>query len=228
MVSGLEREDMAGGGVAEARGAPRGRGSLSFIWPPHAKSDTQVPLTHRCPTCRTEKPRTAYYRNSRSRTGYSDQCKACRADYQRRYIAKLKEKGGNKPREWKVCPGCHFLLRVDKLFYKHGARGVTSRCKNCLAGGDDQYSRRLRRFYDLTPDDYAAMAADQGWACAICRERPATNRRLAVDHCHKSGKVRALLCQPCNVGIGALRDDPGIMTRAIEYLRMHSPPSDVE
>ncbi len=60
---------------------------------------------------------------------------------------------------------------------------------------------RLRREFGLTIAEYAAMSEGQNHKCAICG-KPETSRRLAVDHCHETGKIRALLCGPCNNHLG--------------------------
>ena len=70
------------------------------------------------------------------------------------------------------------------------------------------------------------MLTEQHGVCAIC-DKPETSlnlkktkvRNLAVDHCHKTGKVRALLCMNCNTGLVAFRDDTDMLTRAIAYLK---------
>ncbi len=59
------------------------------------------------------------------------------------------------------------------------------------------------------------MFAAQEGACAICHR---TDRPLNIDHCHDSGKVRGLLCGPCNRGIGFLEDDVTLLQSAIDYL----------
>ena len=79
----------------------------------------------------------------------------------------------------------------------------------------------LKRLYGITVEQYDAMFAEQGGVCAIC-SRPPGKKRLFVDHCHKTGKVRALLCQGCNAGIGHFADDVGRLLAAVEYLRRHS------
>ena len=58
------------------------------------------------------------------------------------------------------------------------------------------------------------MIQAQGGLCPICRKRPAEH----VDHDHKSGKVRAILCEMCNGGLGQFKDDPATIRRAITYL----------
>jgi hypothetical protein len=68
--------------------------------------------------------------------------------------------------------------------------------------------------YGITPEEYDALVKSQGGACAICGRK----RKLVVDHDHESGKVRGLLCDPCNLMIGRADDDPGALTRAIVYL----------
>jgi len=89
----------------------------------------------------------------------------------------------------------------------------------------------LLRAFGITLADYDRMHAEQDGKCAICRS-PETEmkngklRWLSVDHDHRTGKVRQLLCGACNRGIGKLRDDPELMRRAADYLRKHQGMSD--
>jgi hypothetical protein len=85
--------------------------------------------------------------------------------------------------------------------------------------GNKWYRReeRLKQVYGLSLQDYNAMVAQQGGVCRICKTKPA--RPLFVDHCHASGKVRGLLCHPCNAALGFMRDDPVIAAAATDYLR---------
>jgi len=84
----------------------------------------------------------------------------------------------------------------------------------------------LRRKYGITDEQYDAMLKAQNGACAICK-RPermfigSTRTRLAVDHSHKTGKVRGLLCSTCNTALGAFGEDPERIRKAIEYIRLH-------
>lgn len=85
-------------------------------------------------------------------------------------------------------------------------------------------AQRRRRRYGVTPQQYDAMLARQGNACACCRD-PFTRRcrdtSPAVDHCHASGRVRGILCGRCNKAAGFVRDDPRIAARLVAYLRRH-------
>lgn len=69
--------------------------------------------------------------------------------------------------------------------------------------------------YVLSLEEYEALLTAQAGACAIC----AGPGPLHVDHCHRTGRVRGLLCPPCNKGIGHLRDDPNTLDKAAAYLR---------
>jgi hypothetical protein len=79
----------------------------------------------------------------------------------------------------------------------------------------------LLRKYGLTEDDYSLMLASQNYACAICKSTDPNDRwnRFHVDHCHKSGKVRGLLCTQCNTGLGKFYDNIDSLSEAIRYLK---------
>lgn len=79
--------------------------------------------------------------------------------------------------------------------------------------GRDQH--RLKR-YGLTPEAFAALLTEQGSRCAICRSLMV--EEVIVDHDHETGRVRGLLCRPCNSGIGHLGDDPARVRAALAYL----------
>ncbi|MFI2349748.1 endonuclease VII domain-containing protein [Streptomyces sp. NPDC019443] len=75
--------------------------------------------------------------------------------------------------------------------------------------------RRLWEMYRLTLAQYMALADAQGGVCAICGTAPNVGARLFVDHCHATGVVRALLCNPCNLMIGVYENR---RHEAAEYL----------
>lgn len=75
----------------------------------------------------------------------------------------------------------------------------------------------LRRTYGITEAQYDVLLKFQGGKCFICR-RPPAKRRLEVDHDHKSGLIRGLLCWFCNKKVIGSATDPAIFARATEYL----------
>lgn len=77
----------------------------------------------------------------------------------------------------------------------------------------------LRRTYGITEADYLALLKHQGGGCAICSRKPAPGKNLHVDHDHRSGLVRGLLCLTCNHDLLGRRDQrPELFKRAFEYL----------
>jgi len=80
---------------------------------------------------------------------------------------------------------------------------------------------KLEKLYNLTPEDYDRMLKAQGGACAICRVVKPAKNRLSVDHDHATGKVRGLLCVPCNRALGYFENIEWL-PKAQTYLQMHS------
>ncbi len=79
---------------------------------------------------------------------------------------------------------------------------------------------QLMSRYGITLDEYNRLLAAQNHCCAICGKPESDYKRknLSVDHCHDTGKVRGLLCNQCNMGIGQLNDDYITTQRAAAYL----------
>lgn len=84
-----------------------------------------------------------------------------------------------------------------------------------------QWRDRLRtlRRHGVDQDWYRNQLAFQRGLCAICHG-PATVKGFSIDHCHTTGRVRGLLCSPCNTAIGLLQDDPPLLRAAADYLEM--------
>lgn len=82
-----------------------------------------------------------------------------------------------------------------------------------------QYEWHLRATYGLTQEDYNTLLSSQGYKCAICGAQE--QERMFVDHCHATGKVRGLLCNSCNCGLGFFQDNVQYMRNAIEYIEKH-------
>lgn len=78
--------------------------------------------------------------------------------------------------------------------------------------------------YNLTPEGYNELFTNQQGVCPGCeRHQNDFDRRLVVDHDHKTGKVRGLLCMTCNLILGYAMDDPFVLSNLIKYLDKQSP-----
>ncbi len=95
------------------------------------------------------------------------------------------------------------------------------KCRPCAATHIQKASAwqcHLRR-YGLTLAEYNVLFESQGKVCAICQNP--SSRRLAIDHCHVTGKTRALLCNTCNAGLGMFKDNTELLEKAVAYLKTH-------
>lgn len=81
-------------------------------------------------------------------------------------------------------------------------------------------SEHLKKKYKITKEEYNYLLTTQQEKCAICGKGINNSiRRLAVDHDHKSGAIRGLLCASCNIGLGCFKDKIKNLQEAIKYLK---------
>lgn len=125
-----------------------------------------------------------------------------------------------------MCRTCAKQLPIEE-FYKNArhTNGLFLDCKACWRALPAQAREartgiHRRTKYGITPEQYSAMVATQNGVCAICSGAP-TKRGLFVDHDHATGRVRALLCHHCNVGLGHFCDSVDRLGNAIDYLVRH-------
>jgi hypothetical protein len=126
-----------------------------------------------------------------------------------------------KEREQRACGFCGKPVPMMKRY-----RGPVSYCsRTCkekawiASGGGAAASRKwyFKERYSLTPEQVEEMAAN---GCSICGTTDWNGRhaRPHVDHDHVTGKVRGILCNECNIGLGKFKDDPALLRAAIRYL----------
>lgn len=145
----------------------------------------------------------------------------------------------------KKCSKC-FTTKGYDLFHKSKSSkdGIYSYCKICTAidakirykkhrgllSTSKKYRGKFRRrekkarlkfSYKLNIDTFDKMYSNQEGHCAICNNKY-SDSKLFVDHNHKTGKVRQLLCIRCNSGIGRAKENIKILENAIKYLEKHS------
>ncbi len=128
------------------------------------------------------------------------------------------------------CNSCNEVLLVSEFHIKKDIKHnkhyrFNSPCKICAnVNRDVNYHKayQRKRNYNLTTEEYDVKLHFQNYSCAICNiHRDDYSKDFAVDHCHETGKVRALLCNNCNVGLGFFKDSSSIIKKAIAYLDKH-------
>ncbi len=107
----------------------------------------------------------------------------------------------------------------NKEYARAQARKNAKKRYSTSEGREKIRRQRISCMFGLPPDTYDMMVWDQAALCAICRGLCPSGKNLSVDHCHKTGKARGLLCQHCNHGLGKFKDDIELMKKAINYLR---------
>ena len=135
----------------------------------------------------------------------------------------------------KLCKTCGAVKPIDFFVKsktcKSGYRGVCKECFNSyyrtrrvekhelVRGYEKKFhqKRRLKYYYNLSVEEYNNMLASQDSLCSICK----TQTKLVVDHCHTTGKVRGLLCNRCNMGLGHFKDTVALLKHAEEYLKKY-------
>ena len=146
----------------------------------------------KCRKCNEEKELSEFYKHVKF--GPRPECKACSKARNADNWKKNKEKIDKKAREWQEA-------NKDKV-------ATYTRKQN------------LRRKYGITPEIYEEMVKSQNCKCAICNQT--SEKTFAVDHNHSTGKIRALLCGPCNTALGLLKEDLKIVESLKRYLEKYN------
>jgi hypothetical protein len=135
-----------------------------------------------------------FYPDKSKKDGIHSICVACHKTYQKNLHARDSEARNRQLERSKK----YRELNPEK--YKLGIRNAT-----------------LKKKYGITIEEYNSMLATQNNQCAVCFDAP-KHQRLHVDHNHKTGKVRGLLCQACNVSIGKMKESPELLRRLALYI----------
>jgi hypothetical protein len=157
-----------------------------------------------CKKYMTVKPLDEFYRAAGMRDGYRNDCKSCNAAASRvRYPANPRAEIARVKR-WQQA-------NADRVNAYHRARRSDPAVKRAERSG------YLKRKYGLTIEQYEAMLTEQGGGCGICGRAPSDSFSLHIDHDHRTGRVRGLLCFVCNSSLGEL-DDPDLLRAALRYV----------
>ena len=163
-----------------------------------------------CNKCKDDKPDIEFKAAVGNRRYYS--CKSCRNTSHTEWVNKNKEKVLNSQQKW-------FRNHPN---YKKDENGKT--IKRYL---DTSASCQMLKNYGITLKEYDEMFSKQNGLCFICgnpetvRTTGGQIRRLSIDHDHATGKIRQLLCDACNHGLGHFHDNIIVMERAIQYIKDH-------
>lgn len=121
--------------------------------------------------------------------------------------------------------GCEKIKNINEFSKNNASKdGLNKICKSCdsfkrkrfkILTGDEKRNKALQYKYGITFSEYKYMYDMQNGCCVICNDK---HQSLVVDHNHKTGDIRGLLCSSCNTGLGFLKDSPEILYNAKKYL----------
>jgi hypothetical protein len=156
---------------------------------------SEIVAQKRCSKCKTVKPSSQFYKQKTKKSGLASHCIEC----QKKWISANREKINARQRKYSA------------IWYHENK---PNKPKKPL----EQRRQSILKKYGLTVVEYDEMLRKQNGVCAICGGTNSDGKGLFIDHDHKTGRIRGLLCNDCNLGIGRLKDSVGILTKAIGYL----------
>jgi len=139
----------------------------------------------------------------------AEELKISTKKYKRKY--RLSKKGKATDRRYNKSKKGKISRKKAQEKYMKEHRGTKKYKEICR-------KHHLKHDSGITPLQYNEILKQQGGGCAICGGVNTNGKRLAVDHCHKTGKNRGLLCTACNSGLGHFHDDINNLASAIKYL----------
>lgn len=167
----------------------------------------------RCIKCGKHRLLKFFYEHPRMKDGHLNHCVACHARAGRtnynKNVEYYRKYNRDRQREWRKKPGSEKKTREYKARYKktHPERLRELRRRKNIRG------------YGITPEEHKEMVKKQKNRCAACGGPPTGRwKKLVIDHCHKTKKVRGLLCSKCNTAAGHLNDDPRKASSLARYL----------
>lgn len=122
--------------------------------------------------------------------------------------------------ELKTCSKCKKTFPATLEYFHRNHGKLRSSCKSCER--KRRRAQHLKSLYNIDCSEYGKLLAKQGYKCAICDKKLKKSKKegkhAAVDHCHKTGKIRGILCHQCNRGLGMLGDTLCQLKKAVKYL----------
>lgn len=171
-----------------------------------------------CTSCQEWKRIDDFYKN---RNGHQSRCKTC--------AAKANKARYDSTRDQRLAVAKKYrkdhkneIAAKDRV--RKCSESVREAARKRYAANPEKYKLyQVSRSYGLTPEQYREMFAVQDDRCKICkRHQSEFPKAFAVDHCHRTGKIRGLLCNSCNAGLGWFRDNVVALRAAAEYVEVHA------
>jgi hypothetical protein len=159
----------------------------------------------RCKKCGLEQPLGNFYKAPTSRDGLRGDCKACNLAAKKAYYELHREDTIARVKRWQQA-------NADRVNAVQRRRRADPQVKQQMR------AYHLKRTYGVSIDEYEAMLAEQDDGCGMCGRPPSEAISLHIDHDHRTGRIRGLLCFRCNNSLGDLEDNPDLLLAGVRYL----------
>lgn len=165
-------------------------------------------MTRVCNRCNNEKDLELFTKNRSKSLGYDSLCKECRSSERKSKEYRIKERS-------RINSNPELKTKRNSYTYdwkKNNKDKVKKTQKNWF----------LKNLYGITLDQYNTIFTSQEGKCAICEiHQSELSKSLAVDHDHETGKIRNLLCADCNTALGLAKENPDLLIKMSEYIKLH-------
>lgn len=150
--------------------------------------------------------------------------KECSFQNKKNYRKKHKEKNIERSRQWRLNNPERYKLKQKEYAKNNKDNRKISKKIWRDKNPDKVKNSKIKRVYGITIEKYNEMLVEQNGLCKICKKPEITKLKnkingLAIDHCHKTGKIRSLLCLKCNSALGKFNDSIDLLQEAINYLK---------
>ncbi len=173
-----------------------------------------------CARCKVKQDINNFHKANREPCGHVSNCKKCRQEILRKFHEKHPGVKREYSRKWRE-------NNRDKIHkhYRANAEKIRKQARERWLNNPKvrEYATdyRFKKSYGISLKDFNLMVEKQNGLCLICKKPPNNNKKsdnLYIDHDHKTGKIRGLLCHKCNAGLGSFNDNVVLLEEAIKYL----------
>ena len=175
-----------------------------------------------CAKCKKILPIAEFHKDKSRQDGVYSYCKKCNYENVRKYIEKKPKHYSEYGKRYRVKNHEKLMDYSRKWAINNRTRHIQTSCDWQHRNKDRVFANNIKRNFGISVKQYSELLKNQGGVCAICGSIPNAKKRMAIDHDHKTGRIRGLLCHMCNLSLGGFRDDPEMLKAAIVYLDIHA------
>jgi len=177
-----------------------------------------------CVICKIRRKLVDFCKEKSHKDGHHSVCRKCKSKYDKEFKRKNRKKIAKKAKKYYEIKKEKILKNAQK--YRDEHREENKEYQRQLRRNDPNYTKKqhLKYSFGLSLKEFKKLLKKQNNLCAICGKKETLKLHsktclLAVDHDHKTNKIRGLLCSRCNLMLGSVKDSIKLLKKAIKYLK---------